>query len=452
MAYNEARLYLFQIFRSFLPLRNPIGFGASDFVVFVIALLFATLLVFTKWTLPYLRTHVSRSRVWVSLLFAVAVISRLILLPRLSMPLPSSAADFSRLLLADTLSHLRLANATHPLPQFFTAPLVVLQPSYGSVLPWGQGLALAIGQLLFHTPWAGMLMLSAFFSAICYWMLRSLLPPMWAILGGVFALVVFGPLGSWTNSYSASLITATAGCLLLGSLLRLRHTNVRYLRVIAGGGLALLISVQPRAGVLLTTAVALCFFRTARRSGWSSAILPVATAVVLSLGQSKLMTGAWFGLQEWSRINLLLLFLPLILLCAIWLLMKAGSRTATFIAIPCAAFFVFWYGVILFGGDSPLPVTQYQHLYNLNLRNASRQATLQHSLDQLPGNQLVFVHPSAFQYTDYWVHNRADIDSAKVVWANDLGSDNQKLLGYYLDRTAWLVNQDAQIQVLVPVH
>jgi hypothetical protein len=29
--------YLFHVFRSFIPLRNPIGFGASDFVEFFVA-------------------------------------------------------------------------------------------------------------------------------------------------------------------------------------------------------------------------------------------------------------------------------------------------------------------------------------------------------------------------------------------------------------------------------
>ena len=37
--------YLFHVFRSFIPLRNPIGFGASDFVeLFVAAMLVSLVL------------------------------------------------------------------------------------------------------------------------------------------------------------------------------------------------------------------------------------------------------------------------------------------------------------------------------------------------------------------------------------------------------------------------
>ena len=42
-----------------------------------------------------------------------------------------------------------------------------------------------------------------------------------------------------------------------------------------------------------------------------------------------------------------------------------------------------------------------------------------------------------------WVYNAADIDSAKVVWARDMGSrDNAELLQYFHDRKAWRLNAD----------
>lgn len=36
-------MYLFHLFRSFLPLRNPIGFGASDFIEIAVTALLVLL-------------------------------------------------------------------------------------------------------------------------------------------------------------------------------------------------------------------------------------------------------------------------------------------------------------------------------------------------------------------------------------------------------------------------
>jgi hypothetical protein len=42
-----------------------------------------------------------------------------------------------------------------------------------------------------------------------------------------------------------------------------------------------------------------------------------------------------------------------------------------------------------------------------------------------------------------WVYNKAEIDSAKVVWARDMGTtQNRKLLEYFKDRNVWLVEVD----------
>ena len=44
-----------------------------------------------------------------------------------------------------------------------------------------------------------------------------------------------------------------------------------------------------------------------------------------------------------------------------------------------------------------------------------------------------------------WVYNGADIDRQRVVFAHDLGAEeDRKLLAYYPDRKAWLLTFDAQ--------
>jgi hypothetical protein len=73
-----------------------------------------------------------------------------------------------------------------------------------------------------------------------------------------------------------------------------------------------------------------------------------------------------------------------------------------------------------------------------------------------PGGQLVIVryapHSKALPVgLPEWVHNRADIDHAKIVWAQDMGAaGNQELVDYYRNRQVWLVEPDASPPRLLP--
>jgi hypothetical protein len=52
---------------------------------------------------------------------------------------------------------------------------------------------------------------------------------------------------------------------------------------------------------------------------------------------------------------------------------------------------------------------------------------------------------------DEWVYNDADIDGSPVVWARDLGPEqNQRLLEYYAHRRVWLLEPDVASPELVP--
>src|SRR5271169_4080362 len=154
-------------FRSFLPLRNPIGFGASDFIELGLAALLLALALLSKpWIEPRAARFAVRTR-WCMLLLAVLPAAlRLILLPHHSVPTPDLYDEFGHLLVADTLRHWRFANPMHPMHQFFETFFTLQQPTYSSIYPIGQGLMLAIGRAVFLTPWAGVLLSTSAFCSL----------------------------------------------------------------------------------------------------------------------------------------------------------------------------------------------------------------------------------------------------------------------------------------------
>jgi hypothetical protein len=76
------------------------------------------------------------------------------------------------------------------------------------------------------------------------------------------------------------------------------------------------------------------------------------------------------------------------------------------------------------------------------------------SLNQMEGKHLVIVRydPAVFHSVE-WIFNRADIDSAKVVWAREMDAgSNRTLLEYFKERHIWLVEPDKVPRGLVPYN
>ncbi len=111
----------------------------------------------------------------------------------------------------------------------------------------------------------------------------------------------------------------------------------------------------------------------------------------------------------------------------------------------CAALFFFWYGVHALGGEQALFVAaQYETWDYINYGDPQGRISINNQLARLPGKQLVFVRYGPRHRFQEWVHNAADIDSSRIVWAHDLGSaEDEKLREYYPDRTAWVLEPDA---------
>jgi hypothetical protein len=126
-------------------------------------------------------------------------------------------------------------------------------------------------------------------------------------------------------------------------------------------------------------------------------------------------------------------------------LSRWNEQAAQILLLLCAAHFIFWYGLHA-SRDEELyaAMTPFETWAAINHGDPQGRIAIRRQLDAAPGRQLVFVRYWPRHQFEEWVHNAADIDNARIVWARDLGpEEDQKLLQYYPDRTAWLLEPDA---------
>jgi hypothetical protein len=184
------------------------------------------------------------------------VVIRLLLLPVNPVPEPSIHDEFSHLLLGDTLAHGRLTNPTPAMWQHFESIHIIQKPTYNSMYLPGQGAFLALGQALFHEPWAGVEVAISLMCAAMYWMFAAWLPPPWALLGTLLAIFKLTFSGFWVDSYISAAVPTLGGALIVGALPRLRRGNgtVRD-SLLFGIGAVILMNTRPFEGAILTVLV-----------------------------------------------------------------------------------------------------------------------------------------------------------------------------------------------------
>ncbi len=69
-----------------------------------------------------------------------------------------------------------------------------------------------------------------------------------------------------------------------------------------------------------------------------------------------------------------------------------------------------------------------------------QRAEILQRFEHAGGQHLVIVHYSPRHNPIHeWVYNRADIDAANVIWAQDMGDQNQELIRYFARRQVWLL-------------
>jgi hypothetical protein len=117
----------------------------------------------------------------------------------------------------------------------------------------------------------------------------------------LMAVFQFGPLNQWMNSYWGGAVSATAGCLVFGSLPRLRTSARMRDAALLGLGIAIQLLTRPYESILLVGCVLLYFAPVLWQSEEVRRLLrtaPVVIAVVLpaiglTLLQNRQVTGSW---------------------------------------------------------------------------------------------------------------------------------------------------------------
>ena len=446
--------------------------------------------------------------------------------------------------------------------RFFETLFILQEPSYSSIYPLGPGLALAFGQWIFRLPWAGIAIATGAFSALCYWMLRAWTKPGWALLGATLAVVQFGPLNHWMNTYWGGSLAAAAGCLVFGALPRLRDRWRTRDALLLGAGLAIHVLTRPLETILLGLCVALFLAPELRkRDLWRAAVV-ASTLVAPALGLIALhdhrVTGNWATLPyalcryqygvpstftfqanpqphreltreqkisytvqsvvhgdgtdtvgswlerlagrvkfyrffflpplylalpavfwSWRDRRMRYVFAVLVIFflgtsfygyfyahyiaavtCLFLLVTVVGLENLSRLKIRgalvgpdavrailflCGAHFLFWYGVQMSSNQQfAQDLEPYETWDEVNHGDLDDRRAVNRELAQQPGKQLVFVRYWPKHTLTEWVYNGAEIDKQTVVFARDLGWDeNEALRAYYPDRTPWLLEPDA---------
>ena len=181
------------------------------------------------------------------------------------MPEPRVQDEFSYLLAADTFSHARVANPTPAGWEHFESPHVLVRPTYMSKYPPGQGVALAIGELLSGRAILGVWLSTAAVTVAIYWMLLGFVSRGWALMGGLVA-AVHPQMLDWGQVYWGGAVAVMGAAILVGAAARWRKSPSVAVGIGISLGLLVLANSRPFEGLILSIPIVAAAL--ARRKKW----------------------------------------------------------------------------------------------------------------------------------------------------------------------------------------
>ncbi len=227
----------------------------------------------------------------VILVFVLAFAGSAIITLTKGVPEPYFTDEHSYLLAADTFSQGRLTNPTHPMWVHFESFHINQQPTYASKFPPGQGLFLALGQVLTGYPIVGVWLSMALMCAAITWMLQAWIPARWALIGGLISIfhLYLGIASYWGQSYMGGAVAAFGGALFFGAWRRLIRKPDFKISLVLALGLAVMANSRPWEGfvVCAPALVVLIVFIIQRATKgkfkeiFNTAITPIATVIII---------------------------------------------------------------------------------------------------------------------------------------------------------------------------
>ena len=169
-------------------------------------------------------------------------------------PAPSQHDEFAYLLSGDTFAKGRLTNPTHPHWEHFESYNIFHRPTYQSKFPPGQGLTLALGQVVANEAIVGVWITLAVAVAAITWMAYGWLPPPWAVVCGSLVALNYRILRFWGHSFMGGGLALLGGALFFGALPRAIRRPRFSTGIIAGVGIVTLAFSRPYEGLFCVAA------------------------------------------------------------------------------------------------------------------------------------------------------------------------------------------------------